>query len=372
MVSRILCLFGTRPEIIKLSPVLRALEARPERFELLRVSSSQHTDLLYPFARHFGIGIDRDLDVMKEIQTPSQVAARVLEGLGPILDEARPDLVLVQGDTTTAMAGALASFLHRVPVGHVEAGLRSGDPTSPFPEETNRTLITRLATHHFAATRHNVATLVAEGVDPSRISLTGNPIVDALEYSLANDRPTESLARRLDSIDQKLIVLTTHRRESFGDVMRGNLEVLKRFVSSHRDVALAFPVHPNPEVRVPTHAILGGVERIHLLEPLGYPDFIALLQHAWLVVSDSGGVQEEAPTLGKALLILRDNTERPEAIESGVARLVGGSPLTLDAMLAELYRDDAWIRGQAQIPNPFGSGDAGERIADAIGSFLRG
>ncbi len=368
--KKILCLFGTRPEIIKLAPVLRALENRPERFEVLRVASSQHISLLHPFAQHFGVSIDRDLEVMKNAQTPAQVAARVLEGLGPILDECKPDLVLVQGDTTTAMAGALASFFHRAAVGHVEAGLRSGDPSSPFPEETNRTLISRIANYHFAATPYNVETLVNEGVDASRIALTGNPIVDALHFSLAHDKPSKALQSRLDSIEQKLLVLTTHRRESFGETMRGNLEVIRRFIEAHDDVALAFPVHPNPEVLVPTRNILGGVDRVHLLDPLGYPDFIALLKRAWLVVSDSGGVQEEAPTLGKALLVLRENTERPEAIESGVARLVGGSPQALEEILSELHTDDSWMRHVSQIPNPFGQGNAGERIADAIEIFL--
>ena len=368
--KKILCLFGTRPEIIKLAPVLRALESRTERFDVIRVASSQHIRLLHPFARHFGVSIDLDLEVMKDAQTPTQVAARVLEGLGPILDERKPDLVLVQGDTTTAMAGALASFFHRAPVGHVEAGLRSGDPASPFPEETNRTLISRVASYHFAATPHNVETLVGEGVDASRIVLTGNPVVDALHFSLANDEPGAALKRRLDAIDQKLLVLTTHRRESFGDIMRGNLEVLRRFVEAHQDVALAFPVHPNPEVLEPTREILGGVDRVHLLDPLGYPDFIALLRRAWLGVSDSGGVQEEAPTLGKALLVLRENTERPEAIESGVARLVGGLPQVLETMLSELYDDDSWVRRVKKISTPFGQGDAGERIADAIETFL--
>ena len=182
--KKILCLFGTRPEIIKFSPVLRALENRPENFDVLRVASSQHVSLLHPFAQHFGVTIDRDLEVMRAAQTPTQVAARVLEGLEPILDDYRPDLVLVQGDNTTAMAGALASFLHQTPIGHIEAGLRSGNPSSPFPEETNRTLVSRMASFHFAATRHNVETLVNEGVDASRIVCTGNPVVDALHVVL--------------------------------------------------------------------------------------------------------------------------------------------------------------------------------------------
>jgi UDP-N-acetylglucosamine 2-epimerase (non-hydrolysing) len=367
---RVSCLFGTRPEIIKLAPVLRELESREDRFSLLRVASSQHTDLLHPFAEHFGVSIDRDLAVMEAAQTPAQVASRVLDAMGPLLAAERPDLLLVQGDTTTAMAGALAGFLQRVPVGHVEAGLRSGNPHSPFPEETNRTLITKLARYHFAATSHNVETLVREGVDPEAIALTGNPVVDALHHSRAHDHPSDGVARLLSELPERLVVLTTHRRESFGETMRGNLEVLRDFAQSHDDVAVAFPVHPNPQVSEPTQEILGGLERIHLLEPLGYADFIALLSAAWLIVSDSGGVQEEAPTLGKALLVLRENTERPEALDSGVARLVGGAPETLASMLDELYADDSWIRKVREIRNPFGAGDAGKRIADAIEAWL--
>lgn len=370
---RVVCLFGTRPEIIKLAPVLRVLEARRERFEVLRVSSSQHTDLLHPFAEHFGIAIDRDLAVMQENQSPSGVAARVLSAFDPVLAETRADLVLVQGDTTTAMAGALAGFFRGIPVGHVEAGLRTGNLESPFPEEMNRCIITRLARYHFAATQHNVATLLGEGVARDAIALTGNPVVDALKGVVAESRPTPSLDAALAPVrEPRLLVLTTHRRESFGPRMRGNLEVLRDFVARHDDVALAFPVHPNPRVREPTEAVLRGVPRIHLLEPLGYPEFVALLGRAWLVVSDSGGIQEEAPTLGKALLVLRENTERPEAVSAGVARLVGDSPETLAAQLEALHADDRWIRSVVGIPNPFGQGDAGPRIADAIEGFLSG
>jgi UDP-N-acetylglucosamine 2-epimerase (non-hydrolysing) len=351
--------------------VLHELEGRAGAFEVLKVASSQHTDLLHPFAAHFGIEIDHDLDVMQGDQSPSEVASRVLASLSPILAQHKPDLLLVQGDTTTAMAGALAGFFHGVPVGHVEAGLRSGNPASPFPEEMNRRLITDLATLHFAATERNRQALLAEGVEEASIALTGNPVVDALLHCLAHDRPSASLTEALDAIAaDRLLVLTTHRRESFGEVMRGNLEVLRDFVAAHEDVALAFPVHPNPKVVESTRAILGASPRVHLLEPLGYPDFIHLLSRAWLIVSDSGGVQEEAPTLGKALLILRENTERPEAIEAGVARLLGGSPEALEAALSELYDDDSWVRGVRGAPNPFGRGDAGKRISDALESFL--
>lgn len=369
--KRVLVLFGTRPEIIKLAPVLHALDARRDRIESCHVASSQHVDLLHPFREAFGIRIDHDLAVMQEGQTPSDVASRVLAAFGPLLEERRPDLVLVQGDTTTAMAGALAAFSAGVPVGHVEAGLRSGDPSSPFPEEMNRRLISRLASIHFAPTAHNVRTLRSEGVPAASIELTGNPVVDALRATHGAKPPSEALERALaPTAGQRLLVLTTHRRESFGPVMEGNLRVLRGFVERHEDVSLVFPVHPNPRVREPTQAVLGDAARVHLLDPLGYADFLHLLSRAWLIVSDSGGVQEEAPTLGKALLVLRENTERPEAIEAGVARLVGGSPERLAALLEEQAEDDAWIRRVHEIDNPFGRGDAGERIAAAIERFF--
>jgi UDP-N-acetylglucosamine 2-epimerase (non-hydrolysing) len=367
--KRILTIFGTRPEVIKLAPVIAELERRPDRFETRNIASSQHVELLHPFARHFGIRIDGDLAVMQPGQTPSEVAARILLALDPLLEQERPDLVLVQGDTTTAMAGALAAHHRGLEVGHVEAGLRTGDPRNPFPEEMNRMLITRLARYHFAATSHNVETLRREGVPEANIALTGNPVVDALHATrkTRNASFDECIAPLATG---RLIVLTTHRRESFGEVMSGNLEVLRRFVEAHDDVTLAFPVHPNPNVSEPTRALLGDQPRIHLLEPLGYEEFVQLLARAWLVVSDSGGIQEEAPSLGKALLVLRENTERPEAIEAGVARLVGGRPEVLAEMLEASYVDDSWIRQVAEIDNPFGSGDAAIRIADAIEGFL--
>jgi UDP-N-acetylglucosamine 2-epimerase (non-hydrolysing) len=269
------------------------------------------------------------------------------------------------------VAGALAGFFHGIAVGHVEAGLRTGDPTSPFPEEMNRILITRLARYHFAATEHNVETLLSEGVPRDRIALTGNPVVDALLATLAADAVAPEFREHIAEISAaRLIVLTTHRRESFGDVMNGNLKVLRRFLAEHEDVALAFPVHPNPNVAEPTRAVLAGAPRVHLLEPLAYAEFVHLLSRAWLIVSDSGGIQEEAPTLGKALLVLRENTERPEAIEAGVARLVGGAPERLAEMLAEIHADDTWIERVREIENPFGAGDSGIRIAEAIESFL--
>jgi len=369
-VKTVLVLFGTRPEVIKLAPVARAIEGRAG-IRALNVASSQHRDLIRPFARLLGLRIDRDLEVMQAGQTPSQVAARVLERLDPLLEAARPDALLVQGDTTTALAGALAAFHRQIPVGHVEAGLRTGDVSSPFPEEMNRRLITRIAHRHFAATEENVAALRAEGVETERIVHTGNPVVDSLNEIRARARPSAALAALLAGLaDRRLIALTTHRRESFGDVMDGHLRVLADFVARHPEAALVFPVHPNPAVRDVTSRVLAGRENIHLIDPLDYADFIHLLSHAHLIVSDSGGVQEEAPSLGKPLLVLRENTERPEAVACGAARLVGRCPKRLDAVLEQAWGDSSWHEHVRKLENPFGRGDAGERIADAVQSLL--
>ncbi len=369
---KVLVLFGTRPEVIKLAPVIRALEQRRTNFHIVTVSSSQHTDLLYPFVQYFKLRIDHDLAIMEADQSPTEVCARVLTLVDAILDRERPDLVLVQGDTTTAMAGALAAFHRRIPVGHVEAGLRSGNPLSPFPEEMNRRLISQMARLHFAATPRNVAVLQAEGVPPAQVLLTGNPVVDALQAVLADPQTDSRIDELLERLDQKkIIVLTTHRRESFGAVMAGNLRVLRAFVERHPELALVFPVHPNPAVRAATEEILADVPRVHLLDPLGYFDFMRLLSRAWLIVSDSGGVQEESPTLGVPLLVIRENTERPEALETGLARLVGGSPQRLAAMLEDAYADDSWTNMVKSAANPFGRGDSGRRIAAGIEAFFQ-
>ncbi len=368
---KVLVLFGTRPEVIKLAPVIRALEQSSTKFHIVTVSSSQHTDLLYPFVEYFKLSIGHDLAVMEEGQSPTEVCARVLTLVDAILNREQPDLVLVQGDTTTAMAGALAAFHRRIPIGHVEAGLRSGNPLSPFPEEMNRRLISQMARLHFAATPHNVAVLRAEGVPPAHILLTGNPVVDALQAVLADPRSDSHVDNMLERLKrQKLIVLTTHRRESFGAIMTENLRVLRAFVERRPDVALVFPVHPNPAVRAAAEEILADVPRVHLLDPLGYFDFMRLLSRAWLIVSDSGGVQEESPTLGVPLLVIRENTERPEALETGLARLVGGSPQRLAAMLEDAYADDSWTKMVKSAANPFGRGDSGRRIAAAIEAFF--
>jgi UDP-N-acetylglucosamine 2-epimerase (non-hydrolysing) len=364
---KICAIFGTRPEMIKLAPVIHQLESARDYFHTVNIASGQHVDLVRPFIELFGIRVDHDLNVMAPGQTPNQVCARVLTALDPILAREEPDLILVQGDTTTALAGALAGFHCQIPVGHIEAGLRSGNPLSPYPEEMNRRLITRLATYHFASTPGNRDGLAKEGVPAERIFVTGNPVVDALLAIRERvvDRPTLRPIF-LATEGKKRLVLTLHRRENFGERLTGNLLVLRSFVERHPDVALIFPVHPNPAVRGPANAVLSGHGRIHLLEPLDYLDFIGLLSSAWLIVSDSGGIQEEAPSLGKPLLVLRENTERPEAITSGIARLVGAEPAALKRALDNVDANPDWIKGAAAIANPFGRGDSGRRIVDAI------
>lgn len=367
---KILVLFGTRPEVIKLAPVVH--ELRKKFFQTIVVSSSQHKELLKPFLKMLRIETDFDLRVMKKNQTPSEVCSRVLAKLDKILEAEKPDLILVQGDTTTALAGALAGFNRKIPVGHVEAGLRSGNLQSPFPEEMNRRLISQIANFHFAATESNRSNLVTEQIPTEKIFVTGNTVVDTLQFILKSLAPSQKIAELLEATEgKKIILLTTHRRESFGEAMSGNLKILRDFVEKRKDVCLIFPVHPNPNVREITNEILSDRQNIYLLEPLIYTDFVALMQSAWLIVSDSGGIQEEAPSLGKPLFVLRENTERPEAIRSGVAKLVGGNPRSLKLMLEENYSVQTWIKSVSKVSNPFGDGKSAKRITKIIEEKLK-
>jgi UDP-N-acetylglucosamine 2-epimerase (non-hydrolysing) len=367
---KVLVLFGTRPEAIKLAPVIHELQAKD--FRTVVVSSSQHKDLLKPFLKLLDIEIDYDLKVMSKNQTPSEVCSRVLSRLDKILDAEKPDLILVQGDTTTTLAGALAGFNRKIKVGHIEAGLRSGNLYSPFPEEMNRRLTSQLTSFHFAATEKNKRNLVAENVSTEKIFITGNTVVDSLQFILKNLAPSAPVAALIEQTKGlKRILLTTHRRESFGETMSGNLKVLREFVEKRKNVCLIFPVHPNPNVRAATEEILAGRERVFLLEPLDYTDFVALMKKSWLIVSDSGGVQEEAPSLGKPLFILRENTERPEAVEAKIAKLVGGNPKFLQRMLEENYAIETWINSVREIKNPFGDGRAAKKIVEILEKEFR-
>jgi UDP-N-acetylglucosamine 2-epimerase (non-hydrolysing) len=362
---KVLVLFGTRPEAIKLAPII--YELRKGFFQTLVVSSSQHRELLKPFLKMLEIETDFNLGVMRKNQTPNEVCSRVLAKLDKILEAEKPNLILVQGDTTTTLAGALAGFNRKIPVGHIEAGLRSGNLHSPFPEEMNRRVVSQIAAFHFAATEKNRRNLLSEDIPSEKIFVTGNPVVDTLKSILKKNQPSMQIAELIEKTKgKKCILLTTHRRESFGETMGGNLRVLRDFIEKRKDVCLFFPVHPNPNVKGIADEILANKENIHLLEPLDYVDFISLMKAAWLIVSDSGGVQEEAPSLGKPLLVLRENTERPEAIRAGIAKLIGGDPHKLKLMLEENYAVETWIKSVKEVSNPFGDGRAAVRIVKII------
>lgn len=362
--QRLMVVFGTRPEAIKLAPVIHELK---RKYETIVVCTNQHIDLLNPLLRLLEIYPNYNLRIMTNDQTPHQVCSKILQKLDKIMAKEKPDLALVQGDTTTTLAGSLAAFYHRIPVGHIEAGLRSGNVYSPFPEEMNRQLVSKIATFHFAATNGNRDNLLMEGIQSERIFVTGNPIVDALKTFIKIPTDNKTLRKLIDKTkDKKRILLTTHRRENFGELMYEYLSILRDFIATNKNTCLFFPVHLNPNVKKSAQTLLSGHERIYLLEPLNYVDFINLMRASWLVVSDSGGVQEEAPTLGKPLLIIRENTERPETIKAGVAKLVGKDPQNLRKMLEENLAVDTWVKSVKEISNPFGDGKAARKILKVI------
>jgi len=368
--GRVLVIAGTRPEVIKLAPVIADLRSRPG-FDVRLVDTGQHRDLVPGFLAAFGLAAHVSLGAMCEGQGLGALVSRLLAALEPVFVRMRPDLVVVQGDTATAFAGALGAHLAGIRVAHVEAGLRTHDARNPFPEESHRALIARVASLHLAPTDLNRANLEAEGVPGDAIVVTGNPIVRAVTDARDTVGPTDPVPDLLNRHrGRRLIVLTTHRRESFDGTLAEHLRALVEFVAAHEDVALVAPVHPNPAVRAAFDAHVPRHPRISLMPPLGYHAFVALLSAAWLIVSDSGGIQEEAATLGKPLLVLRRRTERPEAIEAGVARLVTGGREGLATALAEALAPGAWIEGVATCPNPFGDVDSPARIGAAISAYL--
>lgn len=363
--TRLLFCLGTRPEMIKLAPLI--LKARQRGIETILVNTGQHADLLSPLFDLFGLHPDHDLTVMCANQTLNGLLARILERLDPILEKAAPGHVIVQGDTATALAGALAAFNRKIPVAHVEAGLRSGNRLSPFPEEMNRRLVTEIADLHFAATTLNRDTLLAEGVPAERVHVTGNSVVDALHHTLSHTRPgIDLLALRRKVAGRRTVLLTTHRRENFGDTMRAYLRSLRRFVEAHTGLCVVFPMHPNPNVRAAAEVELSGCDQVIITSPLGYADFVHLLNDAWLIVSDSGGIQEEASALGKPILVLRENTERPEGVHAGVARLAGEQPDQLDRLLGQAVADSDWFETAAKAEKVYGDGRAAARILDVL------
>jgi UDP-N-acetylglucosamine 2-epimerase (non-hydrolysing) len=354
---KVLFVFGTRPEAIKLAPVVRCLKD-DVRFEARVAVTAQHREMLDQVLQAFSIAPDYDLNVMQPGQTLAQSASRILAALEPVLDEERPDCVIVQGDTTTTFCGALAAFYKTIPVAHVEAGLRTGDMRQPFPEEMNRVLTSRLATLHFAATEGAAANLRREGVDEENIFVTGNTGIDAV-LAVRDSLPA------VEAAGKKVILVTAHRRESFGPGFVNICRALRR-LAERGDVEIVYPVHPNPKVREVVHAELREVANIRLIEPLEYVAFVDQMRRAHILLTDSGGVQEEGPSLAKPVLVMREKTERPEAVEAGTALLVGTDEERIVAETARLLDDPEEYARRARIHNPYGDGHASARIRDAL------
>jgi UDP-N-acetylglucosamine 2-epimerase len=368
--ARVLCVFGTRPEAIKMAPVVRALDAAGSGVAPVVCVTEQHQEMLEQVLRFFDLRPDHRLGVMSADQSPSQIAARVLERLPAVLAAVKPAAVLVQGDTTTSVAAALAAFHARIPVGHVEAGLRTGRLDSPFPEEANRRLTTQIARWHFAATVGARDNLLHEGIPATRVVVTGNPVVDALSWAverLGAARVGPLLPR---DPSRRLVLVTAHRRESFGAPFVELCRALRELADRNPDVELVYPVHLNPAVQSPVRRILRGHPRIHLVPPVAYPALVDLLRRCILVLTDSGGIQEEAPSLGKPVLVLRDTTERPEGVAAGTARLVGTARGRIVAETERLLHDRDAYESMARAHNPYGDGHASERIVRVLRGAL--
>ncbi len=365
---RVMSVFGTRPEAIKMAPVVRALRAVPGRFQSLVCVTAQHRTMLDQVLDVFNLQTDHDLDLMVPGQTPSGVAAGVLEQLPGVLRRARPDVVLVQGDTMTTFAAAFAAYLEKIPSAHIEAGLRTGNRWHPFPEEMNRVLTTRIAALHFPPTAMARDALLAEGVPPGDVILTGNTVIDALLQTVREDYRFRTPA--LAGLDpaRRLILVTTHRRESFGAPLRDICAAVRTLAERFPELQFVLPVHPNPQVKETVHASLSNLPGMFLIEPVDYVEFVHLMARAHLVLTDSGGVQEEAPSLGKPVLVLREVTERPEGVEAGTAVVVGTDQDRIVNVASELLTcADVYAR-MANAVNPYGDGRASERILAALGS----
>jgi len=367
---RVMVVMGTRPEAIKLCPVIARLRSELTQFETRVVATHQHELMLDQVLNVFGIRPDYDLNLMRANQTLNEVGSRLLRRIDPVLAKERPNLVLVQGDTVTACLTGLASFYHRIPVGHVEAGLRTGDLYSPFPEEMNRRLLGSLASLHFAPTSRAVANLIREGVPRERIYLTGNTVVEALHTILSRELAAGDLAHL--GRERRMILVTAHRRENFGSPLRDICLALQELVERNPDVEVVYPVHSNPNVRNMVFKLLGRKPRIHLLDPLDYVRFVHLMSRSTLILTDSGGIQEEAPYLGKPVLILRRETERPEVLEAGIGELVGTDTKAIVETAQRLLDDAEQYKQRARVASPFGDGLATERIVKILLERLNG
>lgn len=363
---KVMTVFGTRPEAIKMAPVVLELQKHADRIQTIVAVTAQHRQMLDQVLDLFQITPDYDLDIMSQGQTLYDITTKSLMGLKDVLAKEKPDLVLVHGDTTTTFAGALASYYQQVPVGHVEAGLRTGDIYSPFPEEMNRKLTGAIAAIHFAPTATAKANLLKENVNPSHIYVTGNTVIDALMTTVAGDYDFGDDLKDVDFHNHRVILLTTHRRENLGEPMRHIYKALRRIIEEIPDTEIVFPVHRNPLVRKVVEEELAGVDRIHLIDPMEYEPFANLMSLSSLVLTDSGGIQEEAPSLGKPVLVLRNTTERPEAVEAGTVRLIGTDKDVVYAETKRLLTDQAACDAMSNAVNPYGDGKASQRIVQAI------
>lgn len=371
MKIKTLCVFGTRPEAIKMAPLALSLAA-DERFEAEVCVTGQHREMLDQVLELFDLAPEHDLSVMKPGQDLTEVTTAILHGMKTVLQKVKPDIVLVHGDTSTTLSTTLAAYYQKIPVGHVEAGLRTGNLYSPWPEEANRKLTGALAELHFAPTEKSRNNLLNEGVDSSKVYVTGNTVIDALLEVVEMLDKTSSLqekfAKQFDFLEdeKKLILVTGHRRESFGDGFERICQALHDVAASHPDSQIVYPVHLNPNVYEPVKRILSDIDNVHLIEPLDYLPFVYLMNRSHLILTDSGGVQEEAPSLGKPVLVMRDTTERPEAVEAGTVKLVGTNVETIVSSINELLTDKVAYERMSYAHNPYGDGKASGRIKDIL------
>ncbi len=370
---KVAVVFGTRPEAIKLAPVIGALKA-DDRFDCRVCVTAQHRGMLDQVLRVFQITPERDLNLMQPNQTLAELTAKAITGIDSYLKAERPDIVLVQGDTTTVFCAALAAFYNRVPVGHVEAGLRTHNLYSPWPEEANRLIATRLSSMHFAPTCRSRQNLLNEGIDAGAIHVTGNTVIDALLFAadvIRQDKTIqERLARQFSFLDQakRIVLVTGHRRENFGEGFENICLALKDIAEKHADVNLLYPVHLNPNVQEPVMRILGKTGNIHLIEPVEYLPFVYLMNRSYIIITDSGGVQEEAPSLGKPVLVVRETTERPEAVDAGTVKLVGTNRGKIISEVEKLLEEKSAYEAMSFAHNPYGDGRSSQRIVDVMGN----
>lgn len=355
-------IFGTRPEAIKMAPLVKELKSRKE-IECIVCVTAQHRQMLDQVLKTFEIVPDYDLDIMKQGQTLSDITARVLKGLEEVIQEVKPNIILVHGDTTTTFAGALAAYYNQVDIGHVEAGLRTWNKYSPYPEEMNRQMVGVLADMHFAPTENSKVSLLKEGKKEETIFVTGNTAIDALATTVHKNYTHPILDWAKGS---RMILITAHRRENLGEPMRGMFQAIRRIVEEYPDVKAVYPVHLNPKVREVANEVLGDNEKIKLIDPLEVIDFHNFIANSYLILTDSGGIQEEAPSLGKPVLVLRDTTERPEGIQAGTLKLAGTDEETIYQLTKQLLEDQEEYRKMSKASNPYGDGKASQRIADAI------